>query len=259
MGVMATNDTMTLVVSGDLSLKSFAAAVARFEALVRQLTLENAPKSEITWAIDDLQRSSAITAVRGRGDPRHVELVVDAFLDVGRSLEARERIRHSQGVAKEAERLARVIKDEVESIRFETSEAEAVVLPESAAELAPGASFDRFGPGAYGAVTGRVQTLSNRGGLRFTLYDLLHDKAVSCYLLEGSEEQMRDAWGRPAVVEGWVRRDAITGRPLTVRRIARVQVLPEAELGAYIQARGAGAPFDGDLSPEDAIRRVRDA
>ena len=94
MGVMATNDTMTLVVSGDLSLKSFAAAVARFEGLVRQLTQENAPNSGITWAIDELQRSSAITAVRGRGDPRLVESVVDAFLDVGRSLEARERIRH---------------------------------------------------------------------------------------------------------------------------------------------------------------------
>lgn len=253
------NDTMTLVISGDLSLQSFAAAVTRFEHLVRGLTRENAPKAGITWSVDDLQRSSAITTVRGRGNPTEVGRVVDAFLDVGRSLEARERVRHSKSVVRDAERLAEMITGEIESLRFETVEAEAVILPASADELAFKLPAERLGPGAYGAVTGRVQTLSNRGGLRFTLYDLLYDKAVSCYLLEGSEEQMRDAWGRPAVVEGWVRRDAVSGRPLTVRRIARVQVLPEAELGTYTQARAAGKYFAGDLSPEDAIRRVRDA
>ena len=49
---------------------------------------------------------------------------------------------------------------------------------------------------SIGAITGRVQTLSNRAGLRFNLYDTLFDKAVACYLALGQEEFMREAWGQ---------------------------------------------------------------
>ena len=43
----------------------------------------------------------------------------------------------------------------------------------------------------YGAIEGRVQSLSQRKGLRFTLYYQEFDRAVSCYLSEGQEERMR--------------------------------------------------------------------
>jgi hypothetical protein len=111
---------------------------------------------------------------------------------------------------------------------------------------------------SYGAITGRVQTLTNRGGLRFALYDTLHDRAVSCYLAEGHESIMRDMWGRLASVEGLIRRDPITGRPLTIRDIRQIEPLPEHAPQALEAVRGI-SPSPQGLRAEDAIRRLRDA
>jgi len=113
--------------------------------------------------------------------------------------------------------------------------------------------------GAYGAVEGRVQTVTSRRGLRFTLYDSLYDHAVSCYLGEKQEELMRGVWGRRAVVEGWISRDPISGRPVAIRRIFNVTVLPDVAPGSYEKARGA-LPYDpADVAPEERVRQVRDA
>lgn len=112
---------------------------------------------------------------------------------------------------------------------------------------------------AYGAVTGRTQTPNNRQGLRFTLYDALHDRAVACYLEEGREELMRGLWGRMAIVEGWVSRDALTGRPITIRHASNVTPLREVEPGSLRNGRGIARPPAGAELPEVAIRRLRDA
>ncbi len=110
-----------------------------------------------------------------------------------------------------------------------------------------------------GAISGRVQTLSNRGSLRFTLYDLLHDKPVSCYLAAGREDLMLDAWGKLAVVEGSVRRHPLTGRPLTIRGITAVDIRPDPNAEDYRWARGVVPLPSNGMSPEDAIRHLRDA
>lgn len=103
-----------------------------------------------------------------------------------------------------------------------------------------------------------MQTLSSRGSLRFTLYDLVFDKAVSCYLEPGHEETMRGVWGKLASVEGWVTRDTLTGRPISVRRITSVQPRREVEPGSFREARGAVRAGPDAERPEVAIRRMRD-
>lgn len=83
------------------------------------------------------------------------------------------------------------------------------------------------------------------------------DKAVSCYLAEGYEEIMRGVWGKIATVEGLVTRDPLSGRPLAVRHITKVTPKPDRRI-SYRDARGAAPSLTG-LTPEDAIRRLRDA
>ena len=112
---------------------------------------------------------------------------------------------------------------------------------------------------AYGAVEGRIQTLTTRRGLRFTLYDSLHDRAVSCHLREGQQETMRGLWDRCAVVQGRVSRDAITGRPIAIRNITKIEPRPEARTGSYLEAREASPLRPGDPMPEDTLRKIRDA
>lgn len=114
---------------------------------------------------------------------------------------------------------------------------------------------------SIGAISGRVQTLSNRRSLRFNMYDTVHDKAVACYLQPGQEELMREAWGRRARVTGKVSRDSDSARPVAIRQILDIEILEDVAPGSYRRARGA-APWSaaggGDEMPEDIIRRIRD-
>jgi len=145
-------------------------------------------------------------------------------------------------------------------VRFETAEADATIRSLEEAFAASGAPESPSPqPVAYGGVTGRVQTLSSRGGLRFTLYDVLFDRAVSCYLAEGQEEIMRDVWGRMAVVEGLVTRDRVTGRPQVVRGVRGVTVVREAVSDRYVDSRGILEASFAGRPPEEVIRKLRSA
>lgn len=115
----------------------------------------------------------------------------------------------------------------MKAVRLETAEGEATI--QSAEARTSGPPLVK----SYGAVTGRVQTLSNRNGLRFTLYDLIHDKAISCYLALGQEELMRGLWGRLATVEGTVSRDRVARRAVAVRQVSKVVPKVEVEPGSY--------------------------
>lgn len=259
------SDTVTLALQGDVSLAEFSAAVLRFHGLIDALSADTHAE-DVEWRLDDLDYSSAITTARGvpvnGGDPERVERVVHAYLEVGKALEKRETIPFPEPVRKEAQSLAALLKEssEIEAVRFETAEAEAIVR-ESSTVLPPDAAFVQpvHHEASYGSVTGRVQTLSSRNSLRFVVYDHIHDRAVSCYLVKGREAMMRQMWDRVATIEGWVSRDPVTGRPLTVRRVSNVTALTEVEPGEYLRARGAIPRKDDDPSPEAQIRRLRDA
>lgn len=252
------NDTVTLALDGEIVLSDFAEAVRRFDSLIKALA-KTEGAANVEWIVEQLEVSSAVATARGvaaNGQPagviaEEVERVVRSYLEVGLSLERGEPLEVPSTVEREARGIVAVLGERVKTVRFETAEAEATV------EVVTPAKSSTPYPQTFGAVEGRIQTLSSRGGLRFTLYDTLHDKAVSCYLTEGFEDQMRDAWGRRALVEGRVTRHPETGRPLAIRGITAVEVLPEVARHAYRDLRGLSPR--GSLSAEDAIRRLRDA
>ncbi|MGH3921903.1 MAG: hypothetical protein ACRDTT_03340 [Pseudonocardiaceae bacterium] len=160
-------------------------------------------------------------------------------------------------VSAAARQIVGVINGDIESVTFETPEQDFIVAGSPAAtEVEP---RKLKAPVAYGVVRGRLRTLFSRGGLRFALYDLLHDRAVSCYLTKGEEDLVRERWGRLVSVEGYVSRDPITGRPLAIRRISSIEDLPEGDLGGYRRARGVLRGQPSLMSVDEAIRRVRDA
>lgn len=262
----APENTLTLALQGDVSLDDLASALAGFRDLVNSLTEEVDPACSVRWLIENLETGSAIATARGdvsREDdrPKVVE-VIRRYEHVGQALEARGPFPFSTRIAQSAQQILRVIEGgRVRAVRFETAAEDHEVSADSARAdvLAPPATGAKKLQPALGAVRGRVQSISNRGGLRFTLYDLIEDRAVSCYLEPGQDEGMRDAWGKCAVVEGLVRRDAATGRATVVRR-ARVTTLPEAHPRGFREAIGAAPPVrPGGMSPEEAVRKTRDA
>lgn len=256
-------ETITLVLSGDVSLAEFARAIAGLRTLLNNLSKEVGGGAEIQWNVDDLERGSTIASFRGAAkkpiQQPEVAKVVRAYGEVGLALEKRLQMPYSMAVARAADNIAGIVNGRVESIRFETEEVDATIRsPEFASDRSANVPLPASVT-AYGAVEGRVQTLTNRGGLRFTLYDLLNDRAVSCYLKEGYEDMMRDAWGKLVTVEGIVSRDALKGTPQTVRQVTRVEPIAEVGPQSYLEARGILPIGPSGLMPEEAIRRLRDA
>ena len=110
---------------------------------------------------------------------------------------------------------------------------------------------------AYGAVEGRVHAISNRRGLRMTVYDHFHDVPVACHLSDDRADFMREAWGLLVRVEGRLTRDT-AGRPVAMHDVTRVEVVDPGEPGAWRRAMGALKGMT-DEPAEVTIRRFRDA
>ena len=257
------SDTVTLALQGTVPLSEFSTAVAHLHGLIGALAAE-AQAGDVTWQIEALEGGSASMTARGVAEngvpPERIDRVVRDYLEVGRALEQRTTIPYPPAVRREAEALVEVLKSaRIEEVRFETDESEAIVRQVSEAHGGTRDTPTTQRRGAYGAVTGRVQTLTSRNSLRFVVYDHIHDRAVPCYLVEGREDMMREMWNRMAHIEGWVTRDPESERPRAVRRVTRVTPITEAEPRDYLRAREA-LPLAPDAElPEHAIRRLRNA
>lgn len=247
-------DTITLALSGEVSLDQLASAARNLAALVSALSDEVAGKERPEWIVEYLDAGSATMTLAGRAiEEDTVERIVRAYALVGRSLERDETLPYSEKVESAARRITSVLNGTVTAVRFETPEDTATVVSPSATVEAQKQLH------AYGAIEGRVQTLTSRGGLRFVLYDSLFGKAVYCYLQAGGEDMMRGAWDRRAVVEGWVSREPLSGRPVSVRQVTGVRLLDEIERGSYRKARGAVPLPENEPPPEETVRMLRDA
>jgi hypothetical protein len=252
-------DTITVSLEGDsVTLATFAAAVQATLSTVDALSREIAPETRVQWLVDDLSRSSAQVTIRGRtvvGEEESTELIVSAFGEVAQNLERHQRVPRSKKVAAAAGRFLDLIGPDLRAVRLETPDVDAVIEQRDQPMLG---IVPRSG--TLGAVRGRIQTLSNRGSIRFTLFDTLADKGISCYLEPDDQEQMRGLWGRLAVVEGVVSRNR-QGQPRSIRHITSITPLPDSDEVKPLRWRdaiGAAPPPEGAESAEAVIRRLRD-
>lgn len=247
-------DTITLALNGEVTMAHFASAMSDLRALVQALSEELGVAEQVEWLVYDLQVGSANTTLRGEADVlKQVERVVEAYTEVGEALQSRQRPPFSDRVVRAAYGITDILDDRVTSVRFETADKDVTIVERLGVTVAPATVR------SYGAIEGIVQTLTNRKGLRFNLYDTLHDRAVSCYVQEGKEDLMREIWGKRASVEGEVSRESVSGRPVAVRGIMAIRMLPEMKKGSYLEARGVVPLKAGASMPEEIIRQLRDA
>ena len=252
-GPAAHGTTLTLVLGGDVPLDSFAESIQHFRQLIDALTQEVSGAAKIAWVVDELTGGNTLATIRGEAEHvEDIERVVRAYAVVGRALERRETIPYSPGVVEAARELTSVLNGKITSIRFET-ESDAATVTATASDQT------RAYLAAFGAVEGRIETLRSRHRLSFTLYDSLNDQAVYCSLRPDQAELVRDAWDRRVIVEGWIKREPATGRPVEISPVERINILPDVVAGSYRRAR-AIAPARPDVpSTEDVMRRLRDA
>lgn len=243
------NDTLTFAMGGRVEIEQFQKGVTQLQRLVAALT----PRGAVRWMVEDLQPGSAVITLRGESEsPVAVAKVVDDYGNVGKALERQEALHHYSERVRKAAQGIRDLAGSVDYLRFETPLGDYTIFETGAAPA------DRVFSASIGAISGRVQTLSNRGSLRFNLYDTVLDKSISCYLQPGQEELMREAWGRRVVVSGRVSRETASGLPKAIRQISGIKILEEAAPGSYRLAKGAVPRQLGEEMPEDTIRRLRD-
>ena len=243
--------TITFEIGGQVDIKEFEKSFSAFRRLITALTPK---KAGVTWLIEDLQAGSAVVTFRGEADVlSEVEQIVTAYEKIGHALAHNEDVPTRNSRITKAANAVMPLTETMEYVRFQTPDVEYTIYGNGKIHGHPVTSI------SIGAITGRIQTLSNRGALRFNLYDTIHDKAVACYLAQGQEELMRESWGKRARVSGTITRETNTGRPIAIRQILDVKTLPDAPPGSYKRARGAIPWKQGDDMPEEIIRRMRDA
>lgn len=243
-------NTLTFELGGQVEIDDLENGVVRFHRLVSALATGVA----VTWVVEDLSIGSATITIRAvSSDDAGIERILEDYASVGHSLAEGEPLQFTQGnVTKAANEIALLAKSH-DYIRFETPYTDYTIY--SNGTTLEESDSPRI---TLGAVTGAVQTLSNRARLRFNLYDTIHDKSVSCYLSPGQEELMREVWGRQARMTGTVSREAGSGRPIAIRDVLKVEPLEEVQPGSYKLSKGVVPWKPGDMRPEEAIRRIRD-
>ncbi len=243
--------TITFEFGGQIDIKEFEKGISVFRRLITALTPK---KTGVAWHVEDLQAGSAVVTFRGDADVlSEVEQIVTAYEKIGHALAHNEDVPTRNSRITNAANAVMLLTETMEYVRFQTPAVEHTIYDNEKIHSRPVTSI------SIGAITGRIQTLSNRGAPRFNLYDTIHDKAVACYLAQGQEELMREAWGRRARVSGTITRETNTGRPIAIRQILRVETLQEATPGSYKRARGAIPWKPGDKRAEEVIRELRDA
>lgn len=248
------DNILTFALEGELTLDDFSEAIKDFNALVSALSQEIGGTTKIDWRIDELNAGSALATIHGVSSDEQVVLgVVQGYAAVGKALQNRTPIPYSEKVRRAARSMRRRVKGSINSIRLETTFGEAIITRETEGRQESPIAY------SHGEVKGIVQTLTNRGGLRFTLYELLFDKPISCYLDEGQENIMRGAWGRKVIVSGLIGRESEQKRPVVVRHITNVQILDDTPPGNYRLARGIIPYNEESEKPEVIIRAMRDA
>ncbi len=248
-------DTITFELGGRVEIRDLERGIIAFRRLISALTPRNA---QVAWVVEDLQPGSATATLRCDVDnPVIAEGMIRDFETIGSYLMRFKKAPPQYNTrVKQAAEAVIALTEVMEYVRFETSNSDFMVYGDRHDSDAIASSFPTVG---IGAITGTIQTLSNRAGLRFNLYDTVHDKAVACYLNPEQEGIVREAWGRRAIVSGTVSREASTGRPIAIRQIIDIEILEEVPAGSYRSARGAVPWRHGYKKPEEVIRQLRDA
>lgn len=250
------SSTVTLHLHGEPTLDDFSTAFSGLGALLSAIRRELEITAGVTWQVDGLEYGSAGGTFLGLSeDVAAIHRISGRYLDLGRTLKSEGRIDDAAS-ARACGQILSVLNGHVPALDFETSDDEVEITSASASPLHDPTPDP---PVAYGGVLGRIQTVSNRGSLHFTLYDLTFDRAVSCYVREGGEDMLRDNWGKVALVKGWIKRERVTGRPKTIRRIDSIEPRAVGVRGEWRQAIGALDAYGPREPAEVTIRRIRDA
>lgn len=243
---------LALTLLGEVPISEFASAMGHFASLIEALTCEVGNNAVIEWKITKLEAGSATTEITGIStNTDAIERIIKAYETLSISLQNNDIVPFSDHVVNEAKAITNLINEKIHKVEF--------ITDGFAASIDKSIEFEetKYRDYSFGTLTGKVETLSKRGKMRFVLYDSLFDRAVTCYLAIGQEELMLNAWDKYVRVAGQIYRDPIQGRPIDIKEINYIEILSDETIN--ILSLSGIVPWENDQEhSEDSIRRVRD-
>ena len=245
-------DTITFILHGDVPLELFSEAIDRWSKLVDVLSKEIGERADIEWEIAKLQSSNPTVTIRGHSpDMPAVEKVVMAQRIVWQALEKKEPIPYSDAVSSRARAITNVLNGKITHIEIKTEDSSSIVEE----SFSIGEDDDR--DFSFGTVTGYVETITKHNKLRFTIYDLIFNRAVFCQFTDEQKERVHSIWEKRVRIAGKIFRDSQSGRPIEIRDVTKIELLDDSPPGSFEAASGVIPWRPGDELPEDVIRRIR--
>lgn len=251
---MAEDITLKLSLAGNITLPLFSEAIRGLSELVAAVDQEFGV-TDATWIVEELHVGNATAMLRGTSAQQ--EALANAVIAIVRTTDLVARGLDEavpETAAKSARRLTSVVNGAIPSLSLQAGDDIVTVTSGPARIEEPHRQVS-----SQGRLVGIVQTFPQAHGLHFRMIDEASGHSVAGKVSADLSATMRKFWGKRAIVEGVVTRDARTGLPLTIMDVRSVEPVPIVPPGAFQRARGI-LEFSPENEPaEVVIRRLRDA
>ncbi len=228
---------------GDLPLDKFEKAVGAFFDLVKEVTKNALRENQrIRWTVSVRAGSSIVNAIP-HYLPDVAEQAAQILNDIPSGIRALERGTDTMppGFTRDAVKSVRALASvrglkgpDVTAIDVGFGKDRVAVTAKSfaAAESLVGGQRQ-----SYGAVEGKMQTITERGGFRFVVYSSLLDQKIDCFVDEDLMEKAVANFGKRVRVSGLTQFDRF-GDPVSIKASDIYVFRPNSELPSVHSMRG---------------------
>ncbi len=193
-------DCLTLDLKGNLPLEKFEKAIVAFFDLIKEVTKAALKeKQKIHWTVTVRAGSASVNAI-----PHYEESVAP---QAGKDITA---------------------------VKIRSMSEKASVTPQMVVAADALITGQRQ---SYGSVEGKLQTITERGGFRFVVYDSLYDHRVDCFIDEELMNRAVASFGKRVRVSGLVQYDHF-GDPVSIKVDELYVFRPNKELPSVHEMRG---------------------
>lgn len=252
--------SFTIQLDGTVSLGRLTSALEAWQSTLSTIA-ENIGQSHVLgMKIDDLSIGSAIIQVEVEFDAEEIAIGFSHdYNRVGVQVRDGNILDLPVNLKKPVKKLREAaLMDGASGLTLSSDEADILIRPDVWRDPHLAGPSRRTQTEAIGVVIGKLQSLTSRNALKVTIYDIINDKAVRCILTDEQHELARDLWDSDVMVEGLVRRDPATGRPLSIRDIRGIRPRQSpVDTYAWMKARGVLSRVQPESSSEDLIRQAR--
>lgn len=215
-------DCLTIDLEGDLPLEKFERAVGAFFDLIKEVTREALLENQkIRWTVTVRAGSAILNAIPHYSEDVAAQAreILHAIPSGVKSIESgTEEIpklfnREAVRAVKKLGGLQGLKPTDITAVKIRSGSEKASVTPKSVVVADSLIGGQRQ---SYGSIEGKMQTITDRDGFRFVVYDSLFDHRVDCFIDEELMEKAVGSFRKRVRVSGMVQYDRM-GDPVSIK------------------------------------------